>query len=67
MTGWEPGKTKKSPDRVDALVYGVSAVLIKPPKGLFSLGSIRAKSAANRAIPIKKSTYTGHRGGRRAA
>lgn len=68
MTGWEPGVSKKSPDRVDALVYGVSASILKPPKGLFSLGSIRARSAAGHRLPVKKSSYGGHRGGvRRAA
>lgn len=62
MTGWEPNKKKKSPDRVDALVYGVSAVLLKPPKGLFSLGRVRARSAADKSIPgVNKSAYTGHR------
>lgn len=68
MTGWEPGISKKSPDRVDALVYGVSSVIISPPKGLFSLGSIRAKSQARRRMQgVKKSSYAGHRESRRAA
>jgi phage terminase large subunit-like protein len=67
MTSWEPGVTKKSPDRVDALVYAVTAVLIDPPKGLFTTGRLRAKSAARNVLPIKKSGYTGHRTGRRAA
>lgn len=70
MTGWEPGKTKKSPDRVDALVYAVSAVLIKPPKDLFRiLRPLRAKSPSRSRVPgVKKSAYAGHQsGGRRAA
>lgn len=68
MTSWEPGVSKKSPDRVDALVYGVAATIINPPKGLFSLGSIRAKSYASRHMQgVKKSEYSGHRAGRRAA
>lgn len=70
MTGWEPGVSKKSPDRVDALVYGVAAVLIKPPKDLFKiLRPLRAKSAgSNRVSGIKRSPFAGHRsGGTRAA
>jgi len=69
MTSWEPGVTKKSPDRIDALVYGVSAVLIQPPKDMFrEVRPLRAKSLARRTIPgVKKSPYTGHRSGQRAA
>lgn len=69
MTAWEPEKSKKSPDRVDALVYAVSAVLIKPPKDLFrNLMPLRAKSPArNRVQGVKKSTFMGHRGGSRRA
>jgi phage terminase large subunit-like protein len=62
MTSWEPGVTKKSPDRVDSLVYGVLSVIVKPPKGLFSLGRVRARSSANKTVPgVNKSSYTGHR------
>ena len=32
MFTWEPGVTRKSPDRVDALVHGITAVMIKPPE-----------------------------------
>lgn len=67
MTGWEPEVSKKSPDRVDALVYAVTAMLIRPPRGLFSLGNLRARSAASQRVPgVKKSAYAGHRA-RRAA
>lgn len=48
MYSWIPG-TGKSPDRVDALVHALTALLIKPPPG-FSGGKIRAKSFANRKI-----------------
>ena len=43
MTTWIPGDTKKSPDRVDALVHGITALSIRPPKG-FSGGGVTAKS-----------------------
>lgn len=67
MTSWEPGVSKKSPDRVDALVYAVASTIINPPKGLFSLGSIRAKSYAQRHMQgVKKSEYSGHRSQRAA-
>jgi len=48
MITWIPGEGK-SPDRVDALVHGLTALLIKPPIG-FSGGKIRAKSFAARRI-----------------
>jgi phage terminase large subunit-like protein len=49
MITWIPGEGK-SPDRVDALVHALTALLIKPPAG-FSGGKIRAKSLANRRMP----------------
>ena len=48
MITWIPGEGK-SPDRVDALVHGLTALLIKPPVG-FSGGKIRAKSFSSRRI-----------------
>jgi phage terminase large subunit-like protein len=49
MINWVPGEGK-SPDRVDALVHALTALLIKPPPG-FSGGKIRAKSHSDRRIP----------------
>lgn len=49
MITWIPGEGK-SPDRVDALVHALTALLIKPPPG-FSGGKIRAKSLSNRRLP----------------
>jgi len=49
MTSWIPGEGK-SPDRVDALVHAMTALLIKPPKG-FVGGRLIAKSPAARRIP----------------
>jgi phage terminase large subunit-like protein len=49
MITWIPGEGK-SPDRVDALVHALTALLIKPPAG-FSGGKIRAKSLGDRKIP----------------
>jgi phage terminase large subunit-like protein len=51
MYSWIPESSSKSPDRVDALVHAMTALLIKPPPG-FSGGKIRARSHANRKIDI---------------
>jgi phage terminase large subunit-like protein len=48
MYSWIPGEGK-SPDRVDALVHALTALLIKPPLG-FSGGKITAKSMGARKI-----------------
>ena len=48
MISWVPGEGK-SPDRVDALVHALTALLIKPPAG-FTGGKIRARSFAARKI-----------------
>lgn len=34
MTSWVPEETRKSPDRIDALVHGVTALLSAPPKNM---------------------------------
>lgn len=57
MISWIPGEGK-SPDRVDALVHALTALLIKPPAG-FSGGKIRAKSFADRKIPGVSSSRGG--------
>jgi phage terminase large subunit-like protein len=48
MISWIPGESK-SPDRVDALVHAMTALLIKPPSG-FTGGKITAKSMGARKI-----------------
>jgi hypothetical protein len=63
--GWteefgESGESKKSPDRVDALVHALTALLIKPPPG-FVGGTITAKSLASRRMP----SFRGGAGGGR--
>jgi phage terminase large subunit-like protein len=50
MISWIPGETRNSPDRVDALVHGLTALLIKPPPGFIG-GTITARSPASRKIP----------------
>jgi phage terminase large subunit-like protein len=50
MYAWIPGEGK-SPDRIDALVHALTALLIKPPPG-FSGGKIRAKSFADRKLGV---------------
>lgn len=49
MISWIPGEGK-SPDRVDALVHALTALLIKPPPG-FVGGRITARSLGNRKLP----------------
>jgi phage terminase large subunit-like protein len=63
MTSWIPGETKKSPDRVDALVHAMTALLIKPPQG-FHGGKLTAKSPAARRIPSERQGPPSPRGGR---
>jgi phage terminase large subunit-like protein len=52
MVSWVPGEGK-SPDRVDALVHALTALLIKPPAG-FTGGKITAKSMGARRLPDSK-------------
>jgi phage terminase large subunit-like protein len=54
MVSWVPGEGK-SPDRVDALVHALTALLIKPPAG-FTGGKITAKSMGSRKLPDSKSS-----------
>ena len=63
MTSWVPGESRKSPDRIDALVYAVTALLIAPPPELGG-GQIRAKSAAKQRLPGKVASVLGGRRGR---
>lgn len=50
MVSWIPGEGK-SPDRVDALVHALTALLIKPPAGFLG-GGLSAKSPAGRRFTI---------------
>ena len=50
MYSWIPGEGK-SPDRIDALVHALTALLIKPPAG-FSGGKITARSQSHRRIDL---------------
>jgi phage terminase large subunit-like protein len=56
MISWVPGEGK-SPDRVDALVHALTALLIKPPPG-FSGGKIRATSLGNRKVDLGRTFGT---------
>lgn len=66
MTSWIPGETRNSPDRVDALVHALTALLIKPPQG-FVGGKLVAKSPAARRLPSMRmgSGQSGNGGGSR--
>jgi phage terminase large subunit-like protein len=61
MYSWIPGEGK-SPDRIDALVHALTALLIKPPAG-FSGGKITAKSSSSRRIDLGRGAGSGTRGG----
>lgn len=60
MVTWVPGETKKSPDRVDALVHGLTALLIASPSGLHMGGPIRSNAGR-----LRQATLPGHRAGAR--
>lgn len=60
MITWIPEVTRKSPDRVDALVHALTALLISPPKG-FHTGPIQAHTFADRQIQIPTGSPTGIR------
>jgi hypothetical protein len=67
MTTWMPETSSKSPDRVDALVHALTALLIKPPPGFLG-GRISAKSIASRRFNAgtsaqRSSARGGGRGG----
>ncbi len=66
LTTWIPGETKKSPDRLDALVWGVTALLVAPPKGLTFGGPVRASSPASRSLGGITKRFAGHRSSRAA-
>lgn len=58
MTSWDPSDPReKSPDRVDAMVWGVTALAIKPESGLLG-GAIRTGSggglATRRTLPATR-------------
>ena len=55
MLSWIPGEGK-SPDRVDALVHALTALMIKPPAGFIG-GRLTAKSMGSRKIPEAKSGF----------
>lgn len=63
MTTWIPGEGK-SPDRVDALVHALTALLIKPPEGFIG-GTLKAKSFSHRRIPsLRQSSVSRSSGGK---
>lgn len=55
MVTWIPETSPKSPDRIDALVHALTALMIKAPPGL-SGGRITAHSVADRKIPMNRMT-----------
>lgn len=51
MTYWDPEYTKDSPDRIDALVHALTALLVDPPKGLLG-GTLEAKAMTSRKMNV---------------
>lgn len=67
-TSWEPARSRKSPDRLDACVWACTSLLTKPTKGGLPLsfgGSLTARSYAGRRLPPMNSTTLTNRGKRR--
>lgn len=60
MVSWVPGEGK-SPDRVDALVHALTALLITPPQG-YSGGVVRARSLSDRRIGLTNRRPSGFSG-----
>jgi len=60
MFSWIPGESKNSPDRVDALVHAMTALMIKPPQGFIG-GRLTAKSPAARRLPPHRGPSGGGR------
>lgn len=60
QTTWDPSDSKaKSPDRVDALVWGATALAIKPPSGMLG-GVLRTHGAASRrTLPVGRLPIVG--------
>jgi len=65
MCSWIPGEGK-SPDRVDALVHALTALVIKPPPG-FVGGTITARSPSSKRITSLRDSVLGGGGGRGGA
>lgn len=52
---WDPESSRYSPDRMDAMVWGITAALITPPPGLRA-GRYAAKSASSHRLPTSLGT-----------
>lgn len=48
---WDPEASRFSPDRMDAMVWGVIAAMITPPPGL-RVGTYGASTASHRKLPV---------------
>lgn len=55
MEYWDPSDSGYSPDRMDALVWGITAALVKPPEGMRPVQS-RIYSAAGNKLPTGRGT-----------
>jgi phage terminase large subunit-like protein len=62
-TSWVPDVSTKSPDRVDACVWALTALLVSQPKDLY-VNPIRSRSAARRRVNTARSSNYGSRANR---
>lgn len=60
LTTWVPGETKDSPDRVDALVHGLTAMLLPAGRGTVAQARISAPGR-NVRVPVGSGAATGGR------
>ena len=61
MITWDPENSKKSPDRVDALVHALSSLLVMPPRGIGNQ-KMRAKSLSGHKLNLGNGFSTPQRG-----
>ncbi len=53
LTSWVPGETRKSPDRLDALVYAITALTLEPNRSMNSK-TMRMRAATDIIAGIKR-------------
>ena len=56
MCSYAPGFAKKSPDRMDALVWAISELMVQAPRGEFIWGGL---SSGDRRVPLFEKYYPG--------
>ena len=61
LVTWNPQMTRDSPDRLDAMVFGVTALLVQPPKGYAAGGAsgLVARSTSYARLPSIRPSGSG--------